>query len=109
MKLFIVFLFLFLLGSLLLPAQDLTQQDFFDLMVRSEKERETFMDGFLLGVYYASLLANWEYGLEKDHALQIMILDETATDLIREVLDWYRRTQAWDAPLYVAVYRRRLD
>lgn len=103
------FLVLFLVVSSLAPAQDFTNFSFSRLTELSYDSQIIWIEGFLIGVFHAALLANKAYGLNAGSAEEIMILDENPRSVLEETYAWYSRTRSWKTPLYIAIYRRKLD
>ena len=60
----------------------------------------------ILGAYSAAVVANRKYGLSEDEALDLMILDLTASDFLDQAFAWYENTRSLASPLYFAIYVR---
>lgn len=106
---FFLLLITFFFGAIALPAQDFTKFNFERLTELDPVSQVIWMEGFLLGVYQAAVVAHYYYGLSSEDALQLMILDESAEEVLRTTILWYDRTRSWKTPLTVAIFRRKLD
>jgi hypothetical protein len=104
----IAFLLLMATVAAALPAEDLSEHGYAYLKSLSLPEQMALMEGFILGSYAALVAANKMYGLDKDCALNLMVLDESASQLLFEVCSWYMMSKNYSVPIYVAIYRRKL-
>ena len=104
----IKFIAMFLLiNSQIAFSFDLTKEDYYDLTSWNTDQQIFYVSGFMVGTYASAYMASLHNYLDASKLQTGQ--GEDVINVLRDTLLGYQRTENWETPIYMAIFRRNLD